>query len=294
MSLETNYQLITSHRQYSYHTFKKNGFYISNLFEDNAAMDCVDSLFQQIHHSEILSKGLKEKVFNEKKTPEESNGRFMIPFNKLESEAEENPNYNNIVQLTNQLGNILVGTINNQLGYNINNVDYIPTILETLDNSTEAQIIHVDMSYDSVYEEQVLVLIALQDDTSIRIISGSHDFPTLNEYYYDPNTVYQIPSIVNLLKGEFVVVHPKLFHSGWTANSNNVRVHYYFGLNNFYKNQEHNTENTTYFLDEQLYIIFNGSERTKHCKTMSSNYHSKKRDAKDLKTSYFKKKKSKV
>lgn len=288
-SMDINYNLITSRRQYNFRHYKKNGYYISNLFKDKDAMNCLGSLFDEINGSKLLSSGLKENVFNEKQTPKGSRGRFMVPFDKLEAAAQDQPIYNNVVNLTKQISDDILAKINNDLGFNIDKTDSIPTILETLDHKTKPQIIHVDIGYDYEYGEQALVIIALEDDTTLRIINGSHNYPTLDDYYNNFSNKYQVPSVVNLVKGEFVVIHPKLFHSGWTAFSNNVRLHFYFGLNHLFQNEEHNTQNTTYFLNLDLYKVFDGSGRKEHCQSMSQAYHDKKNAAKKRKADCFKK-----
>ena len=293
MSLESNFHLITSRIQYSQNNYEQNGFYISNLYNNNEALSLVSSLLNKIEESNILNTKIKENVFNETRTPELSKGRFMIPFDKLKSKSKRKPIYADIGNLTQEIGGNIINIINNDLGYNIDLSDLIPTIMETKDNKTLPQLIHCDMAYDEkedekIYEEQALVMVALQVDSAIRIIVGSHNFLTQSDYQNNYNNdKFQFPSVIYLNKGEFIVMHPKLFHSGWSALANNVRLHFYVGLTKLFNESHHISDQITFFLDTETYKNFDGTKRKSHCETMSLKYHNLKRLKKQFTAEIF-------
>lgn len=257
MSASEVVSLIAHNNKYTHGSFDKNGFYLSKL----ADLGCVGSLLMNIEELQIFAdKTVSKAIFNENRDASESHGRNMVIFNKLFSKKKTHRRYEQITSGVMELSNQLMAACNESLGYTMKQSDTMPTILETVSSSTSPQLLHTDFGYDYTYTEQVLCLVALQDNTNIRVLRGSHAFASLEELdlkITDGSVKYMVPQVITLMKGEYIIMHPKMWHSGWTANEHNVRVHYCFNMSNIKRNAR-SAQNDTYFLDNTLQTLYNG------------------------------------
>jgi hypothetical protein len=72
------------------------------------------------------------------------------------------------------------------------------------------------------------VLIALEDNTDFRVLLNSHKMLTNKEI-----KTYEI--ILRLMKGQVLIFHPNLVHSGWYFSMQNIRLHLYLDNYNLFK-----------------------------------------------------------
>jgi len=109
----------------------------------------------------------------------------------------------------------------------ITKFDFLITLLHSPAGSADIQLPHRDLDIitdDSGKvvralqpEETFLLLVALQDNTTLLVYFGSHI----------PNNRIKVPHRVSLSRGEVLRFHPQLIHSGDRYTVANTRVHYY-------------------------------------------------------------------
>jgi len=88
----------------------------------------------------------------------------------------------------------------------------------------------------------------------------------LHQAMEDKQISYKTPKVFTLQKGEYIVMHPKLWHSGWSANEHNVRLHFYFGMKEVLaKNTE---QSRVLIMNEELQALFNGQNYSETVKSI--------------------------
>jgi hypothetical protein len=275
------YNAINHNDRYSYSQFDDNGFYVKKLSNSNVNLD---SLLEIINVSCMFQdRDISTRVFNENKIISKSKGRNMIVFDALKLKQDQNELYPSVVSMISQLSDKIMTECNNDLNYKMDLLNSLPTILETVSNKTKAQLIHIDLAYDYVYTEQLLCLVALQENTMIRIIHKSHLFKTfeeMNEARLKGHLSHMIPQVITLKKGEYIIMHPKLWHSGWIAHEHNVRVHFYFNLKQIKENPVESVQKSTYFIGKALECLFNGLNYERSNKTIKKRGREEKSKAK--------------
>jgi len=312
----TNFLSSESNRKYRSCNFDKNGFYIGHLAssEINFNMLRTNIIDSKIFEDMNVSWALFNEGHDAGEIDEGRNQVSVASFKK-----KQKTDYCHILSTINVISNELVKVCNSDLTYSIDPKNSIPTILETTVQNSEPQLMHVDMGYDNcVYREQLLCLFALEDNTYFRLVRGSHAFQTLQDLENSKKTKkgtfleaatghatsedesddddtllcgggFMIPTVVTLKQGQFVVMHPKLFHSGWTADGHNIRLHFYFGLKQIKlsSNRKIQKQAETYIMEAQLAKLFNGEARNKHIKNLKSSSLKKQKDAKVIKAKRF-------
>ncbi len=298
----TNYLAPENNRKYRPCSFDQNGFFIGNL--ESTRTICFESLRISIIDSRIFEdKKISWRVFNEANnvSDEGDEGRNQVSIAAFKK--KQKTDYCEILSKINAISDGLVETCNKELGYSIDPKNSIPTILETTSKNSTPQLVHVDMGYDDYkYREQLLCLIALQDNTYFRIVRGSHAFATLldlrnNKCNQESNTEnpgngFMIPTVVTLERGQFIVMHPKLFHSGWIADGHNIRLHFYFNLKQIKlsSNRKVQEQAETYIMETEIASLFNGEARSTQIKNLKASSMKKLKSAKVKKAMRFVKK----
>ena len=234
------YVVHSLNQSYSSGEFSNNGFFIGNLHDDFEAMRRINNIENKVIESKLFESSLTRKVFNENRNLENSFGRHMVKFDSLTCSKDHCTLYSVISSDIKQLSKDIIIRCNAKLAYSINLEKALPTILQTADEDTKPQILHIDVDPSKHYEEQLLALVALQDYTMIRVVIGSH---ISKEFDW-------APCIITLMRGEYIIMNPKLIHSGWTAISQNIRVHFYLGLSK----TDFNADDKTYHLDDSLHM----------------------------------------
>jgi hypothetical protein len=129
----------------------------------------------------------------------------------------------------------------------------------------EPQVMHCDDLYDDVsYERSAIGMIALEDDTLMRVVSGSHNYSSLEELLTDTEDKDRFvrPLLIRFNRGECLLMHPKLFHSGWLCERDNTRVQIYLGFER---------PNEVQILGSEISAHLNGVNESKQMKKVSLN-----------------------
>lgn len=128
------------------------------------------------------------------------------------------------------------------------NSDAIP-----LDNDLydDAQVLHTDYKIMtakqiSLKEFPLSVLIALEDDTVIRILLNSH-----NIFIDKTHTLEFTEVLLSLKKGQIFIFHPNLIHGGWSFKMNNIRLHLYLDNYRIFRRFEGKTK--AWYLSDKLF-----------------------------------------
>ncbi len=296
-----------NNRKYRPSGFIENGFYIGNLKPSPKVS--LENLRTSIVDSNIFEDSkVSWAVFNERSEvcdDEEGNeGRNQVSIAAFKKKQKDR--YSEILSSISDISDMLIHTCNTDLGYSIDPANSIPTILETTLENSQPQLVHVDMGYDGYeYREQLLCLIALQDNTYFRILRGSHAYSSLldlqnskctgqsiaSDANNETGNGFMIPTVVTLKKGEFIVMHPKLFHSGWLADGHNIRLHFYFNLRQIKlsSNRKVQEQAETYIMDTEIAALFNGEARNRHIKRLKATSVNKVKSAKAKRVMRFKK-----
>ncbi len=301
-----------NNRKYRPCDYVKNGFYIGHF---KASSINFDLLRTKIIDSRIFEdKTVSWPLFNDgHDIGEVDEGRNQVSIASFKK--KQKLHYCDILSDINTISDRLIETCNDDLGYKINKNNSILTILETTTENSGPQLMHVDMGYDNYsYREQLLCLIAIQDNTYFRLLRGSHSYDTLEELQNVKtktcgtstsssdvinsaddhkqllgNGGFMIPTVITLKQGQFIVMHPKLFHSGWLADGHNIRIHFYFNLKQIKLSSNRKTQQQaeTYIMENQIAELFNGTARSNQIKNLKSLSLKKVKNAKAKKVERF-------
>ena len=158
--------------------------------------------------------------------------QFLL-FSALEGDDENDPFYVEARRLAKLIGDAIEALICAALEDDSGKGTIVVTLLETLAPvkiaktwlSVSNQLLHRDLSVplEGVRPRGTAVgLLALQDNTDIRVQVGSH---------LKGDTCPRAEcTIFRLKKGQLFVGHPHLIHSGASASEWNLRLHFYLGL----------------------------------------------------------------
>jgi hypothetical protein len=134
---------------------------------------------------------------------------------------------------------------------------------------------HRDVNHLPDFKNQLMILLALQDDTEFAVIQRTHKYNSdkqFNEGVHNWTTA----SKFKLKKGQFVAFHPKSIHMGWTCIVDNYRVHFYLGKQPSSNFNEKNA-NTVKVVTKKCFDKITGCNKTSHLKTLGGNYRERKR-----------------
>jgi hypothetical protein len=79
----------------------------------------------------------------------------------------------------------------------------------------------------------------------------------MNEARLKDDLSHIILQVITLKKGEYITMHPKLWHSDWIAHGHNVKVHFYFNLKQIKENPVESVQKSNYFIGKALECLFN-------------------------------------
>jgi hypothetical protein len=149
---------------------------------------------------------------------------------KILNSSSLHPN-SKLFKLIKQLKVQTIIDVNNQMSLNLpeDNKFTFSVLKSYKDKLKEPQHLHTDDVYDyEIYEKNnVLMLVALQNDTQFCLVKGSHLFETIAELEADSSDkTYRVPYVIHLQKGEVLVFNMKMLHCGWTTDEDNTRVHF--------------------------------------------------------------------
>jgi ectoine hydroxylase-related dioxygenase (phytanoyl-CoA dioxygenase family) len=184
-------------------------------------------------------------------------------------------------------------SIHNMLMTSIENLnDNITNISSSILNSTPvstnddfndaAQHLHSD--YKIFSKKQIIsnnfplaVMVALEDETAIRILLKSHKLFVNNK----GDDIKLLEVILNLKKSQILIFHPNLIHSGWNFKyCSNIRLHLYLDNYDFFKRHK-STNRAWWFTDKEIEeLLINKNRKRSLANLKSMNNH------KNLKFSY--------
>jgi hypothetical protein len=97
-------------------------------------------------------------------------------------------------------------------------------------SAAKEQPLHFDSNYDNSYHPSCCsVIYALQDNTYFRVVPGSHQYDNLDQLSTISDKEEFKSALVKLRRGQYLVMHPKLMHSGWgNTCGDNLRCFYAF------------------------------------------------------------------
>lgn len=249
--------------------YMNHGFYIGKLGD---IVQTFDALRDKINNSRIFENySIASELANEVGKPSGKRERNQVVLEHLN--IKQKLQYMEIISHVENVSNELVAKCNKDLGYKIDPANSVPTIMNTISSKVLPQKIHVDMDYDSEYEEQLLCIVSIQDNTKFRVVGGSHKYATLQDLLDDKTNNsggFWIPVVITLNKGDFLVTHPKLLHSGWSAEEYNVRLHYYLNLKQIVLSYEPDLveKSSTYYMNDEISSLFNGDVKREHIKSL--------------------------
>lgn len=208
---------------------------------------------------------LKKRAFNGD-NGEEQFGRDVVHLARMKNSKKNRRKYKKLINLIEELKTGLLSEIAN-LGLSLSNGAHATTFLKSTFSELEGpQVIHCDDHYDlQNYEQSAIVMIALEDNTLLRVISGSHKYDTLQQMLEDKedNCKFSRPTLVRTHKNECLLMHPKLFHSGWTCESDNTRLQIYLG---------YERPNVTQIMGDKIAAFFNGTNASKQIKSIKADF----------------------
>jgi ectoine hydroxylase-related dioxygenase (phytanoyl-CoA dioxygenase family) len=150
------------------------------------------------------------------------------------------------------------------------------TYFQSIAEFAQVQMAHRDVNHLPDFKNQIMILLALQDDTEFALIQKSHAFHSDKQFNQGvPN--WTTASKFKLKKGQFIAFHPKTVHMGWTCKSDNYRVHFYLGKQPK-SNFNSKNDNTVKIVTEKCFARITGANKTKHLSEFGTNYRSKKKN----------------
>lgn len=249
--------------------FAVNGCYVGNM---DSFATILHEVLTEIDDSEIFeNKRYGRNVFNESADSSLSNGRMMVDLAEIpkRSVRPQIQRYCNLRDNVALIGRNLIEKINNNLNQSIMPGNSLPTILLTTGKDTAPQLLHSDMPYDVNNEDycgQFIVLLALQNNTHLRISRGSHAFNSYDELLARSHFATQI---VTLRAYDFIVMHPKLIHGGWVTEERNLRIHFYVGMMpDTVDKSDDRIQNSTELLPLHISPLFTGERHIQQATTV--------------------------
>lgn len=133
-------------------------------------------------------------------------------------------------KLLSQLKDEAIAAIFDVKGFEIKNsadnfsFSFLKSIAKDLD---EPQHLHFDTDYNHQYAtDNILMLVALEDDTQFCLQAKTHKYENLEELRNDRSVNFQNAQVFHLRKGEVLFMNVKLLHCGWLTEIDNTRVHF--------------------------------------------------------------------
>ena len=245
---------------YGFRKFHHCGFYVDQFEGNSILLEELLNVINDMKYFDDIS--IAKKIFNESANPDLSFNRYMISHANIVKKCKTAlPILKNItVQITQQ--------INKALEYNLdatNKNKHTYTLLRSNEN-VQPQILHTDMPYDKTYDQQVLVILALENVTNLRVASTSHSFGRFQELM--DGRKYFKTQIIELKKGQFIVMNPKMVHSGWYSKSINTRIHWYIGLTKLHRSK---VRNKTFPLSSAEEHLFDGTNQRELIENLHTN-----------------------
>jgi hypothetical protein len=229
MSRENVRELLNRKNLTGVKSYCDNGFMILKKIDLSLLSEVLKEIIVQDTFED--SHNLKVDTFNGD-NGQVQKGREMVHLTRLQLKKNKNK-FQGLIQLLEQLKLDVLGRTK-ETGLNLSGGTSATCLFRSLFSElVEPQVMHCDDRYDDVnYESSAIGMIALEDDTLMRVVSGSHKFSSMEDLLDDTEEKDRFvrPILIRFNRGECLLMHPKLFHSGWMCERDNTRVQIYFGF----------------------------------------------------------------
>ena len=164
----------------------------------------------------------------------------------------------------------------------INNITHITSSIINSDpvpenefnDHDDAQVLHTDFKKLSekdlsAKDFPLSVIIALEDNTVIRILLKSH------KLFNDKTDEIETTEIIlTLSKGQMFIFHPNLVHGGWNFKISNIRLHLYLDNYSIFRRPPNITK--AWYLSDQIYKRVIGENKKRSLSNLKSMNNNKK------------------
>ena len=181
----------------------------------------------------------------------------------------------------------VIGAAKKLLNMDFKEDDWMATVLQSEANA-DIQALHCDVNLDmdkELLNNMVEVMIALEDETQFRVVSESHNIEGWTDVLDAGTLKYRKSAVVTLNKGEYLMWHPKLLHSGWSSVKGNKRLLLMLGMKDLMKT----IDGRVFYPKQNVKRFLDGTSHNMHCQTLPKKRKTFK--SKDTKTWNFNKKK---
>jgi len=260
-----------------YNEINDKGYIVVDLAEDTKQLietygiDNLKNDFKMNKHSSYITKGPGKN--NELI---ESKYRKGIEF--YESKDIENKFNAKMDIIFKSIHNFFLSSIEN-LNNNITHItssiihsDPVPE--NEFQNHDDAQTLHTDfkkLSLKQIISKEfpLSVIIALEDNTVIRILLKSHMI------FNDKTGKVETKEIIlTLNKGQVFIFHPNLVHGGWNFKISNIRLHLYLDNYSIFRRPPNITK--AWYLSDQIYKRVIGENKKRSLSNLKSMNNNKK------------------
>jgi hypothetical protein len=134
-------------------------------------------------------------------------------------------------------------------------------------------VVHADDDITSNCNDGTYICFVASTSCQICVVKGSH-MNSVDDYLNN-NVSFNTPLVCNMTSSERLYMHIKLFHCGWTCESDNIR--YFYLLN------KHHENHLSTVLKPEIVAIYDGTKEKIHQKNLHKNRSQNKKQIEDRK-----------
>ncbi len=252
-------EIMDNKRFKTFESYQRNGIMVFK----SVHFPLISELLLEINESKAfdIKNKLVQNAFDGDNGEEQEN-RKLVHLAKIQNNKRIRKKYQNLVNLTDSLKIGLLDELDSK-GLNFCKGYCAATIFQSIFGDFDTpQVIHCDDLYDNMsYNDSAICMVAMQNNTLMRVICGSHRYDTLEHLLIDKtnNCKFSIPAIIRTMEGECLLMHPKVFHSGWTCESDNIRLQLFFG---------YHRPNEVQIFGHEISAFLNGDNAMKQIKAL--------------------------
>jgi hypothetical protein len=221
--------------------FDLHGMYVGNFKDPNMHIDILLQLLRQSKAFQSVDQGgLREKAISDSNGSE---GRYMVHQTTMKANVHtDSDHYPNILDHSESVWKELADQVVTELSgrkqyphsqkrkFQLEPGHCQTTFFKSVALECKPQTPHSDvLAWRNNFNNQIMILLALQDGTEFCICKGTHKFDSYIDMMNRGGRKFFFASKLRLQKGQFVAFHPKCIHFGWTCTADNYRIHYYLG-----------------------------------------------------------------
>jgi hypothetical protein len=205
-------------------------------------------------------------------------GRWVVHESAMEHQSTQNPTFAKIIELRTKMSESIseqVNTLFKGANCSLKSGYCQTTYFQSIAELAQVQMAHRDVNHLTDFKNQIMILLAIQDETEFAIIKRSHKYHS-DQHFNQGIRNWTTASKFKLKKGQFIAFHPKAIHMGWTCTTDNYRVHFYLGKQPK-SNFNIKNANTVKVVTEKCFGRITGVNKTKHLQEFGANYRNRKR-----------------